>query len=158
MGCIYKIVNSKNGKIYIGMTTRTLAERISEHKRKFTDKNSRMYNFKLYKAMRKYGFESFVFETIVECDNENLEILEKQYIHQYDSISNGYNEAIGGSGKTLISDKQIEAFKILYESGWLLRDIADVFHVGSKSVGKKLKEVYGINTRENANLSFMKNT
>ena len=48
------------------MTTRSLDERKLEHKKTFNDKSSRTYNFKLYKAMRKYGFENFEFSLILK--------------------------------------------------------------------------------------------
>ena len=51
------------------MTTRDVETRKAEHRKTFNDCNSRMYNFKLYQAMRKHGFESFEFSIIEECEN-----------------------------------------------------------------------------------------
>lgn len=115
-----------------------------------------MYNFKIYKAMREFGVENFKFETIEICENDQLDEKEKYYIQLYDSKNNGYNEAIGGKGKPLWTDKQLEACKILYENNWLLKDIADLFDTNPKIVGKKLREKYNIDTKKNSIISFSK--
>lgn len=150
IGVIYKIENKINKKMYIGMTTRNIQIRIRDHERVYNDSESRSYNFKLYKTMRKYGFENFEFSTIEECDNSILGEKEKYYIKLYDTVNNGYNEALGGNGKPLWTDKQIEACKVLYDNGWLLKDIAEVFKSNPSTVGKKMREKYNINTKENS--------
>lgn len=86
---IYKITNLINNKIYIGLTTRDLDKRISEHK--YLSKNS---NYAIHRAMRKYGIENFTFETIDQCDNiDDLINLEFKYIIANDSMNptKGYN-------------------------------------------------------------------
>ena len=127
--------------------------RKKDHLKSFNNMYSRMYNYKLYKAMRKYGSENFIFELIEKCDNDLLDQKEQYYIELYDSKNNGYNEAIGGRGKPLWTSKQIEACKILYENNWLLKDIADLFNSCPSTVGKKLRETYNIDTKNNANRS-----
>lgn len=138
------------------MTTRSLDERKLEHKKTFNDKSSRTYNFKLYKAMRKYGFENFEFSLIERCKDKELGMREKYYIELYNTSVDGYNEALGGYGKPLWSEKAIEACKVLYENGWLLKDISDVFKSNPKTIGKKLREKYDIDTRQNSNKGFSK--
>ena len=154
MGEIYKITNILNGKVYIGATKRNLRIRKEEHLKSYNNKNLRIYNFKIYKAMRKFGIENFEFETIEICKNELLSEREKYYIKLYDSKNNGYNEAIGGKGKPLWTDKQIEACKILYENNWLIKDISDLFNSNPKTVGEKLREKYNIDTKKNSIVSF----
>ena len=91
---IYKITNNINNKIYIGQTTRTLEERIAEHKRK--------RNPLISKAIKKYGIENFSIEIIDKASAIN-ELNEKEfyYIKKYNSISpNGYNQCEGG-GNTI---------------------------------------------------------
>lgn len=97
---IYKIVNDINNKIYIGQTTSSLKERISNYKKEYKyDKRHRP----ILDAMKKYGMEHFSFE-IVE-DNiqikEELDIKEKYYIKYYHSLckENGYNIELGGNGR-----------------------------------------------------------
>ena len=55
-GTIYKITNIKTGKVYIGKTTRSLNDRLQGHINS-ADKGD---NFKLSRAIRKYGEENFV--------------------------------------------------------------------------------------------------
>ena len=89
-GIIYKITNKINGKVYIGQTTRSLEERIGEHKR---HKSCIMY-----KAFKKYGFENFDIETIQICySRDELNESEIKWIKYYDSMNNGYNLCEGGN-------------------------------------------------------------
>ena len=53
---IYKVTNTTNTKVYIGMTTLTLEERKKEHYKKFR-LNLRDQSF--YAALHKYGWDSF---------------------------------------------------------------------------------------------------
>ena len=53
---IYCITNKINGKQYVGQTVRTEEERFKEHCR-----DKKMY---ISKAIRKYGKENFLVETI----------------------------------------------------------------------------------------------
>lgn len=98
----------------------------------------------------------FLFETLEICKNEELDEKERYYIEKYDSKNNGYNEAIGGKGKPLWTDKQLEACKILYDNHWLLKDISDLFNSSPSTIGKKLKEKYDIDTKYNSHCSFGK--
>lgn len=98
---IYKVTNDVNNKLYIGQTTKTLEERIKNHRNSFV---SGVDNH-LYRAMRKYGWDKFHFITIREADTqEELDALEEYYIEKYDTIHNGYNMARGGSINIMYSD------------------------------------------------------
>lgn len=138
------------------MTTRNIEIRKKEHLKTYNDSKSRMYNFKIYQAMRKYGFENFEFAVLEECEDNELEFKERYYIELFDTVQNGYNEALGGKGKPLWTDKQVYACKILYENGWLLQDIASIFQSNPRTVSKKLKEKYNLDTRKNSIHSFSK--
>ena len=59
MGVIYKITNRVNGKVYIGKTA-VLARRWRQHQH-LAKRGSETY---LYRAMRKYGLDSFSVEII----------------------------------------------------------------------------------------------
>lgn len=93
MGCIYKITNTINDKIYIGYTTTSIETRMRKHK---TDdiKSDTV----LGRAIKKYGWDKFRWEILEECDDkERLLELEKYYIDKYSShIPNGYNMTFGG--------------------------------------------------------------
>ena len=80
---IYKATNIKNGKIYIGLTTKTLEERIKHHKR-----DSLRMDTYFYRAIKKHGFDSFKWEVIDNSAKsiQELEDLEKYYIKKYNLL------------------------------------------------------------------------
>lgn len=57
-GIIYKITNQQNGKVYIGQTIRALKVRWLRDSKK--DGGCQ----KLYRAMNKYGIDSFTIEVL----------------------------------------------------------------------------------------------
>jgi len=86
---IYKIVNSVNGKIYVGITTRGLNTRWQEHLQ-----NSKTVDYAIYRAMRKYGIAAFSIEMVDEAaDIDDLLVKESGWIQKFDSMnpSKGYN-------------------------------------------------------------------
>ena len=95
---VYKITNTVNGKVYIGITTKSVRSRWKAHLCNAFVKN---VNYYLYKAMRKYGKEAFSIETIHEAVSlaELLEA-EKRFITECNSYAtaNGYNQTLGGEG------------------------------------------------------------
>ena len=100
MAIIYKITNTVNGKIYIGFTAQTIEKRFKRHCRdaKLTKGN----NQRLYKAMRKYGTDAFIIETLVEelDDKWAQNITESFMIAHFNSTNPdiGYNMTFGGEG------------------------------------------------------------
>ena len=58
------------------------------------------YSYAFHTALRKYGWENFHYEVLIDNDDltlEDLDNLEIYYIAYYDSYNNGYNEDKGGS-------------------------------------------------------------
>ena len=106
MMIVYKATNKLNDKVYIGITTKTLKHRMSIHKR-----DSKVKNTYFYKAIRKYGFDNFVWEEIDTASTiEELHEKEIYYIKQYDSFDNkenGYNTTSGGGSLYLITEEEI---------------------------------------------------
>ena len=114
-GIIYKITNIINNKCYIGQTTigynkRYKAkgngiERIYYHNIHCKN-NNRYYNNHLIKSIEKYGFNAFEVIEIFDIafSKKELDIKEKHYIKQFNSISNGYNHVEGGSGVKLFGE------------------------------------------------------
>ena len=97
---IYLITNDVNDKVYVGQTTKSLEERIRNHRNSMVSGG----NTHLYNAMRKYGWDKFHFRTIAYADDqETLNELEEYFIKKYDSIEHGYNMAPGGSINTMFS-------------------------------------------------------
>lgn len=89
---IYKIVNIVNNKVYIGQSI-DIEKRWGEHKRNAFNKNTHIYNYPLYRAIRKYGLDNFKFEVIEETDQTNLTEEEQYFIDKYQSLdpNHGYN-------------------------------------------------------------------
>ena len=96
-GIIYKVINIKNNKIYIGQTTKTLEERIYYHYYR-ADHSLDIIHTHFINAIRKYGKENFKWEQIDSADSrEELDNKEIYWIQYYNSIENGYNIQAGGN-------------------------------------------------------------
>lgn len=96
-GIVYKITNKINGKIYIGITTKTLEKRRQQHIRWCKHK---MRKYIIHKAINKYGTDNFLLE-IIDNFNGNKDACEREvkYVSSYNSfIPNGYNMTLGGEG------------------------------------------------------------
>lgn len=91
---IYKITNKYTGEMYIGQTKRTLLARWKAH---CASVNSRISCFKLQRAIKEYGKESFTVEQI-DMATTKAEADEKEvyWITFYDAINKGYNTSPGG--------------------------------------------------------------
>lgn len=89
-GRIYCIENKINHKKYIGLTTRSIEERFSEHCKA---------NTVIGEAIRKYGVDNFMCYEVDRAQSKNeLSELEIHYIHHFGTLKNGYNCTIGGDG------------------------------------------------------------
>jgi group I intron endonuclease len=106
---VYKISNSINDKVYIGITSCSIEQRYKWHVRdckKGVEK-------KLYKAMIKHGIDNFKIELLEYADNAIIDKREEFYIEHYDSFNNGYNASPVSNGirhhtektKKLMSEK-----------------------------------------------------
>ena len=92
---IYKITNKINGKCYIGQAV-DINKRWNKHKTSPFNKNAIGYDYPLYRAIRKYGIDNFLFEVLEECSKEALNAREMFYIEKFDAFNNGYNQNKGG--------------------------------------------------------------
>lgn len=109
-GTIYKITNTKTGKVYIGKTTKSLNDRLQGHINN-ADKGN---NFKLSLAIRKYGKENFIIEPIDFAETrEELNEKEIHYIGEYNSLEDGYNMTMGGEGGNTYINKSDEEMKVI---------------------------------------------
>lgn len=94
MKYIYCFTNLINQKKYIGSTINKPNIRYNQHLYTAFHQNSNKYYYPFYQAIRKYGIENFSYEIIAEidCSEEEIREIEKQYIHYYNTITpNGYN-------------------------------------------------------------------
>jgi group I intron endonuclease len=97
---IYRITNTVTSKVYIGFASNCV-KRKSSHKKAAEG----ISDTKFYRAIRKYGWENFVFETIYQSlDFEHtLRTMENYFIVEHDSFKNGYNSTLGGDGAVTVS-------------------------------------------------------
>lgn len=86
---IYKIINIKNGKVYIGKS-KNINGRFRQHKRQLKNNKDSVH---LQSAWNKYKEESFEFSILEECKMEELKEKEEYYINLYQSYDRekGYN-------------------------------------------------------------------
>ena len=91
---IYKATNIQNGKCYIGFT-KNYKKRLKEHKRGSLERDN-----VFYRAIRKYGWDSFDWQIIYQSKDGDYckNIMETHFIIENDSYSNGYNMTNGGDG------------------------------------------------------------
>jgi group I intron endonuclease len=83
------------GKKYIGKSI-SISNRLTRHRRNV--RNNKVTKF--YSAVRKYGWNNFIFGIIEECDKNILDEREVFYIEKYKTLSEGYNMTSGGDGGT----------------------------------------------------------
>lgn len=96
MFTVYKITNKLENKSYVGVTGKTIEERLSDH---WYDRTKNYDKIPLRKALITYGKENFNIEKIKICDTlEEAFKFEKEYITKLNTIKAGYNVATGGRG------------------------------------------------------------
>lgn len=111
---IYKIINLKNNKIYIGQTIRPVKDRFRRH---ISDAMNNILDTHLARAIRKYGKDSFIYEIIdTATTQEELTSKEILWIRQLNSIVEGYNETdaifkCGGNTYKSKSDEELDIIK-----------------------------------------------
>jgi group I intron endonuclease len=144
---VYKISNTINSKVYVGITNQGYKTRWYKH----CSDSIRECGFPLHNAMRKHGIDNFKIEVIEVCsDIEYLKEREKYWIKELKSrtTENGYNLTEGGDGtfgrkhseetKQKISNKHIKRIGQFTLEGTLLK------------VYSSLKEAYEVNKFKSA--------
>ena len=97
MFIVYKLTNSINGKSYIGISSRKLDARWSEHLERH--RQGKRPDNRLYAALAKYGPKAFRREVIARASTEEeVRRLETHYILKFDTYRKGYNCNLGGHG------------------------------------------------------------
>lgn len=91
---VYKITNTKNGKVYIGQSV-DIEKRFKQHKKLLRDNGH--INYRLQDDWNIYGEDSFEFEVLEKCRSVYLNEIEKHTIKEYDSTNEakGYNLSAG---------------------------------------------------------------
>ena len=91
-GIIYEYINNVTGKVYVGQTVDPKGRKRSHRY------NTNFDDTYFYRALRKYGENSFTYNVIEECSQSTLNDREIYWINQRGSIApNGYNTKQGGS-------------------------------------------------------------
>ena len=161
---VYKISNTINDKVYIGITSYTIEERYKWHVRdckKGVDK-------KLYKAMKKHGIENFKIDLLEQADSAIIDKREEFYIEKFDSFNNGYNASPVSHGikhhtketKKLMSkkakgrkptkdalEKRSESMKEFWKDNFELKE-QYAEHARQKFKGKKHTDEFKENARQ----------
>lgn len=87
---VYKITNTENDRVYVGLTTGSLSKRWREHKSAAKTGSDKP----LYRAMQKYGFDKFAIEVVhVAASAEEMREVELKMIDELGAHAtlNGYN-------------------------------------------------------------------
>ena len=139
---IYKVTNTYNNKSYIGKS-KHIELRWKQHKTEPFNPNSDAYNTLFYRAIRKYGIDSFIFEIIEECDETQLNEREKYWIKYYNTFifndnSCGYNMTIGGeyTHNQLLYD--IKWIKQLWDEGKTQAEIINITGYRTQTITRYL--------------------
>lgn len=113
---IYRILNTVNGKSYIGLTTLTLGDRKHKHWLNFNDPKKNKTQA-IYVAMTKYGWEAFEWHELATAETkEDLAELEKHFIKEFGTYGKaGYNMTIGGEGVN--SPQKLERYVVQFPDG-----------------------------------------
>lgn len=98
MFTIYRATNSINGKSYVGFD-RNWPYRKTAHKCAVKKGSKQVF----YNAIRKYGWENFIWEVLEQSEDKELLLKEKEeyYIRKYNThykSGYGYNMTYGGEG------------------------------------------------------------
>lgn len=112
---IYKISNIVNDKVYIGQSIRPVEQRFHRH---INDAMNNVLDTHLARAIRLYGPDKFYVEVIdTATSQEELTQKEHDYIIEYNSVEDGYNEtdAITKSGGNTYKSKTKEEMDAIKE-------------------------------------------
>ena len=107
---IYKLTNKINGKVYIGQS-RNIKNRWRGHKFESKIEDNGWY---FYNAIRKYGWENFIREILIEITDDTwveelLNFYEVYFVFYYESMKytgKGYNVKFPGSNGPMSEDSK----------------------------------------------------
>jgi len=158
-GIIYLITNKINKKKYVGTTLNSLEVRWQGHLEN-VEKNERMSDGSLGRAIKHYGKKNFLKKIIARCSFlDEMTFLERKFIKKYNTIRpHGYNLTAGGIGYGFLGKK----IKINGKKFDSLREVSKIFKISyskltyrlnqgytpEEAVGIKYKKPYFPNTRK----------
>lgn len=153
---IYKIVNAKTGKVYIGSAV-DFTKRFRTHLSTLRSNTHR--NDKLQKSFNLHGEGNFEFKILIECEIKDLLFYEQILIDGYEAVKNGYNIApIAGSG---LGKKHTAETKAKMKQAWVGRLPAVMTEetkkkISASKLGKKRKP-FTDEAKKNMSLARMGN-
>lgn len=126
---IYKIVNIKTGKTYVGQSN-DIKRRFKEHQT--AGKRSRI---PVDVAIQKYGKENFSYEVIEECALNELNERETYWITQLKSNIYGYNCNSGGNqasigaqnGRAKLTEEDVKKIRAAYAAHLKQKEVYEAF-------------------------------
>ena len=134
LGIIYCYTNKINGKKYIGQTIRG-DNRKTAHKHMALETKSNMI---FHKAIRKYGWENFDYEILIECAEEELTAAESMYITEMATLQpRGYNQLLGSNHTPETRKKSSATKKLRYSEMPLEERQARTKHLWESRIGAK---------------------
>lgn len=142
----FKEFSSSNG-VYIGQSI-DVYRRFKAHKSNV--RNNRRDCKTLYRAMKKYGSNNFIYNIVEKCDHEYLDNREMYWIEYYNSYKNGYNENIGGvvgcrgeqNGSAYITQEIADNIRAYYRDNYVTYgDTADKFNTTRPVINKVLNGI-----------------
>lgn len=96
MGVIYLRTNKVNGKKYVGQS---ITKNFKKRQERWNDLKHKYAGSAIDAARAKYGIDSFSFEILKECEDEELDKWEIYYIKELNTKAPfGYNLTDGGGG------------------------------------------------------------
>lgn len=139
---IYKITNKVNNKVYVGFT-QNVQRRWWAH-RSMNGSHTKL----LYRAMKKYGRDSFCFEVIYQSRDHlhTLKIMEPFFIGEFNAYGKGYNMNEGGDNPNTNESRQKASERMKHHNPMsILRTNAGSFKPGhtpkiTKERNKKISE------------------
>ena len=147
-GYIYLITNKINGKKYVGQTMMTVHSRWLKH---CSTARTQLGATGIDGAIRKYGEENFIVETIKECPISELDKWEIYYIQYYntyqgDNANVGYNITLGGQGGYIYDIDEDEMLE-MYLSGKSAIELARYYNCSDKTIANRLAK-YNVDTKQ----------
>lgn len=104
---IYRALNKRTGKSYVGQTVRTLEERKKEHLRSAQRLSLQKYPTAFHYSIHETGSGEFEWEVLETCESlEQLNEREKYYIKLINCmVPYGYNQRSGGGANHIVAEE-----------------------------------------------------
>lgn len=136
---IYALINTVNGKMYIGQSV-NIMRRWKDHRNIAKNSKGCKSHYPLYRAIRKYDLENFDFVILEVCQPEELNDRETYWIDYYDTLEEGYNLVEGGQQPVYhtskLNNKEAKEIRFLLLNTFLSHEkIGEKFGVARRTVG-----------------------